>query len=84
MIIGVYVLLVSEQRHILDALCVRKADAGISFYWLCSQSMLESPHIKAEPQPFPFLHVVSCTVTYTEWRMRGTLIRCRLGLGLCP
>ena len=48
MIIGVYVLLVSEQRHILDAMCVRKADVGISFYWLCSQSMLESPHIKAE------------------------------------
>jgi len=32
-------------------MCVREADVGFSSCWLCSQSMLESPHTKAEPQP---------------------------------
>ena len=49
MVIGVYVLLVSEQRQILDAMYAREADVDTSFCWLCSPSMSESLHIKAEP-----------------------------------
>lgn len=50
MIIGVYVLLVSEQSSILEGLCFCEADVGTSFCWLCSQYMLESPYIRAESQ----------------------------------
>lgn len=52
LIIGVYVLLVSEQRQGLDAMFGREADVSTSFCWLCSQSMLASPHIKAELWPY--------------------------------
>jgi len=41
MIIGVYVLLVSEQRHVWNAMCDGEADGGTSFCWRCSPFMLE-------------------------------------------
>lgn len=50
LVIGVYVLLVSGKKHILDTLYVREADVDTSFCWLCSPSILESPHIRAESQ----------------------------------
>ena len=50
MVIGFYVLLVSEQRRVLDATSIRDADVSISSCWLCSQSMLELLHTKAELQ----------------------------------
>ena len=59
MIIGVYILLVSEQRQVWDAMCVREADASISSYWLCSQSMLESPCTKAESQSLPLSTILN-------------------------
>ena len=59
MVIGVYVLLVSEEKWALDEICVCKADVGTSFCWLCSQSMLESPCTKAESQSLPLSTILN-------------------------
>jgi hypothetical protein len=52
LVIGVYVLLVSEKKQILDAMCVCKADMGTSFCLRCFPFMLELPHTRVESQPY--------------------------------